>query len=140
MSAAFVYVVAFDGDRFVMVRHRDRAWEMPGGRVEPGESRSAAAEREFVEETGLGVQLTHRHDLEGGSVFFGLVRGRLEPWTTSAEISEVRLFDELPEALSFPPVEYGHVLAIARRAVENFKRGEGISASASPLIKTLSVE
>lgn len=140
MSAAFVYVVAFDGDRFVMVRHRDRAWEMPGGRVEPGESLSAAAEREFTEETGFGVQLIRRHDLEGGSVFFGLVREGLEPGTPSDEISEVRLFDELPETLSFPLVEYGHVLAIARRAVENFKRGKGISASASPLIKTLSVE
>ena len=140
MSADFVYVVAFDGDMFVMVRHRERAWEMPGGRVEPGETRSAAAEREFEEETGLVADLIDRYDLEGGSVFFGVVRGDRRARAPSAEIAEVRLFDKLPPQLSFPMVEYGHVLAIARRVVENFKRGKGIGASASPLIKTLSPE
>lgn len=140
MSDEFVYVVAFEGDRFVMVRHRDRAWEMPGGRVEGGESRVGAAEREFREETGLEVEIVGRHDLDGGTVFFGLVRRAGEPGRPSAEISEARLFDELPGDLSFPLVEYGHIVAIARRAVENFKRGKGIGASASPLVKTLSVE
>ena len=140
MTEAFVYVVAFEGDRFVMVRHRDRAWEMPGGRVEAGESRVRAAEREFAEETGLGVYLVAQHDIGVGSVFFGLVTREGEPGTPSAEISAVRLFDALPDDLSFPLVEYGHVVAIARETVENFKRGKDIGASASPLVKTPSVE
>lgn len=130
-----MYVVAFEGDRFVMVRHRERAWEMPGGRVEGRESRVHAAEREFREETGLDVDLVARHDLEGGSVFFGLVRGGSERGELSAEISDVRAFYALPDDLSFPLVEYGHMVAIARRAVENFKRGKGIGASASPLMR-----
>lgn len=140
MTGEFVCVVAFEGDRFVMVRHRERAWEMPGGRVECGESLERAAEREFAEETGLSVDIVAKHDLNGGSVFFGLVRRAGEPGSPSTEISEVRLFDRLPEDLSFPFVEYGHVVAIARGTVENFKRGKGIGASASPLVETPSVE
>lgn len=38
--------------RFLMVRHGDRGWELPGGRVEAGESAAGAAVREFAEETG----------------------------------------------------------------------------------------
>ena len=140
MTESFVYVVALEGDQFVMVRHRDRAWEMPGGRVEAGESRMRAAEREFAEETGLDVDFVAQQDIGAGSVFFGLVRRAGEGGRPSAEISEVRLFDELPADLSFPLVEYHHVVAIARETVENFKRGKGIGASASPLVKTPSVE
>lgn len=33
-------------------------WSLPGGDVEPGESLRAAAVREALEETGLGVELT----------------------------------------------------------------------------------
>jgi 8-oxo-dGTP diphosphatase len=32
-------------------------WSVPGGRVEPGESREAAVEREVLEETGLAVRV-----------------------------------------------------------------------------------
>ncbi|MFA1550182.1 NUDIX hydrolase [Actinomadura chokoriensis] len=51
-------VAAVDGDRRVLLiwRHRfivDRwGWEIPGGRVEPGEDPGEAAARELVEETG----------------------------------------------------------------------------------------
>lgn len=36
----------------VFVRHAKRGWELPGGRIEPGESAVQAARREFREETG----------------------------------------------------------------------------------------
>ena len=57
MSIAFVYVIAFDHDgRFIMVKHVDRAWEMPGGRIEEGETPREAGIREFLEETGMEVE------------------------------------------------------------------------------------
>jgi len=55
MGRPFTIVVCFEDDtrsRFVMVRHRDRGWELPGGRIEEDEDALAAAQREFAEETG----------------------------------------------------------------------------------------
>ena len=133
----FVYVVAFDGQRFVMVRHRKRGWEMPGGHVEEDEIPADAATREFKEETGFGVELVKQIDLGEGVVFAGLRLGRGPPRPLPEEIAEVRMFDRLPDGLSFPLVEYERVLAMARDAVESFKRRKGISATASPLVKPL---
>ena len=123
-----------------MVRHRDRGWEMPGGHVREGEHALDAAKREFGEETGMGVDLVHQIDLGEGMVYAGMVRDRLECAHPADGIAEVRVFEELPDELSFPLVEYERVLAMTREAVESFKRGKGISASASPLIKPLSSE
>ncbi|MGW2278751.1 NUDIX hydrolase [Streptomyces sp. NPDC001770] len=41
----------------VLVKHRVRGWVPPGGKVEPHETPRRAAERELLEETGLGVQV-----------------------------------------------------------------------------------
>ncbi|MCA1819196.1 MAG: NUDIX domain-containing protein [Halobacteriales archaeon] len=41
-----------DGRQFLMVRHRERGWELPGGKIEPGEGPVHCALREFREETG----------------------------------------------------------------------------------------
>ena len=135
MTHRFVYVVAFDDDGFMMTRHRDRGWEMPGGHVEEGESCRDAAVREFSEETGMDVDVVGQIDLGEGVVFAGIVRRDGARGPLSPEIVEVRIFAELPENLSFPLVEYERVLAMARDAVESFKRRKGISASASPLMK-----
>jgi len=53
-----VCVTAFvpDGSgRLLLVRPNRRGWEMPGGRVEPGEDVAEAAVREVEEETGCEV-------------------------------------------------------------------------------------
>ncbi|MDH3364402.1 MAG: NUDIX domain-containing protein [Thermoplasmata archaeon] len=140
MTHRFVYAVAFDGDGFVMVRHRRRGWEMPGGHVEEGEAPRDAAIREFEEETGMGFDIVKQIDLGEGTVFAGVVRNATRSSPLPEEITEVKTFRELPGGLSFPLVEYERVLAMARDAVESFKRRKGISASASPLMKPLSSE
>lgn len=135
-----MYVVAFEDDGFIMVRHRERGWEMPGGHVEEGETLRDAALREFEEETGMAVELVQQIDMGEGAVFAGLVRGHASARRLPREIVETAVLTELPDDLSFPLVEYERILAMAREAVESFKRRKGIDASASPLIKPLSSE
>jgi ADP-ribose pyrophosphatase YjhB (NUDIX family) len=52
-------VVRDDAGRLLLIRRgappAKGSWSLPGGRVEPGESHSAAAAREVLEETGLVV-------------------------------------------------------------------------------------
>lgn len=58
----FAIVVAFEDasrERFVLARHEDRGWEIPGGHVEEDESPAQAARREFAEE--IGHQLVDFH-------------------------------------------------------------------------------
>jgi phosphatase NudJ len=49
-------VVPHDG-RYLVVEERDGTWYLPAGRVEPGESLTAAAIRETAEEAGVTVGL-----------------------------------------------------------------------------------
>jgi 8-oxo-dGTP pyrophosphatase MutT (NUDIX family) len=49
-------VVAVDG-RFCLLRNERDEWELPGGRLEPGEDPQAACVREIDEELGLAVQI-----------------------------------------------------------------------------------
>jgi 8-oxo-dGTP diphosphatase len=140
LSDEFVYVVAFEGGRFVMVRHRDRAWEMPGGRVEQGESFEQAAMREFSEETGMSLMPVGSIEVEGGRVVVGMAGDIGSTLRLSNEITEARMFGTLPRDLSFPLVEYQTILAQAKMMVESFKRKKGIDAPASPQAKQVDSE
>ncbi len=131
----FAYVIAFKGDKFVMVRHRDRAWEMPGGRLEKGEDFEQAAIREFFEETGMSLEIIGkmRATKPGGKVFVGIARETLTSKPAEWNITAVEEFSELPAELSFPEVEYRILLAHARRLLEKYKKKKPIGDSATPL-------
>ena len=49
---ASVNLVPRIGDKWVMIRLMDGAWELPGGTLEPGEDHMGAARRELLEEVG----------------------------------------------------------------------------------------
>lgn len=51
-----ILVFCWLGDGIVWVEHASRGWEVPGGKVEPGESPEEAARREVWEEAGITVQ------------------------------------------------------------------------------------
>lgn len=54
-SAAFGF--AFHGEGLLMVRLRKRGWDIPGGRIDPGETPAAAAVREVREEACARVEI-----------------------------------------------------------------------------------
>lgn len=72
-------------DRFLVVEHKERGWELPGGHVEPGENPLEGAKREWQEETGLPlarVQRVAEHTRPDGSMghlFLGAATDRNEP-------------------------------------------------------------
>jgi 8-oxo-dGTP pyrophosphatase MutT (NUDIX family)/phosphohistidine phosphatase SixA len=66
-------VVVFGPKRTVLVVHRPKYddWSFPKGKLDPGERAAAAAVREVLEETGLGVRLgpplaSQRYPVRGG--------------------------------------------------------------------------
>jgi phosphatase NudJ len=66
----FAVVVVQKEDQFLLVHERKHGqqWYLPAGRVEPGETLLAAAERETLEETGVPVRITGLLRLEHSPV------------------------------------------------------------------------
>lgn len=118
----YVIILSKYQGKILLSRHKKReTWETQGGHIEPGETPLQAAHREFFEESGA-VQYHMRHvfdceagDETGGSkgmVFFAEVT-ELGPLPES-EMAEVRCFEEMPENLTYPDLEW----KLYRRACE----------------------
>lgn len=96
-TAVAVFVVKRNAERrferLLLVRSAKagRAWELPGGKVEPGEELIRTAHREVVEETGVDFFWNARQDTFGEcAVFFGHTDG--EDLTPGDDAAEARWF------------------------------------------------
>ncbi|MBR6706215.1 MAG: methyltransferase domain-containing protein [Clostridia bacterium] len=108
----FVVVCSFCRGQLLLSYHSGhRSWETQGGHIEEGETPEDAARRELYEESGasdadlIPVCDYYAYDSEGasnGRVYAAFVR-RLEA-LPACEMSAVRLFDSLPENLTYPLV------------------------------------
>ena len=108
----YVVVCAYYRGQWLMSRHRDRdTWETQGGHIEPGETPLQTARRELYEESGVtDAEVIPLCDYCGftdtrsanGVVFLAVVN-RLGTLPAS-EMADVRLFDDLPENLTYPNV------------------------------------
>jgi len=58
LPAAYAAVRNLNGQVLLVRRTDDGYWELPGGRVDVGESASQAAVREVDEETGVAIEVT----------------------------------------------------------------------------------
>ena len=116
----YVYCIAFHGDEFVMVFNpRREGWEMPGGKVEEGESDIEAIKREFREEVGHELEPAATMELAEGTVFAGRIGRRVQ-------VGEMDwcLFRTLPDQLSFPRVEYVPLIDWAKKELTQPKGDE----------------
>ena len=99
-------VVEVDG-RVPLLRNERAEWELPGGRLEPGETLEATAEREVREELGLAVECRALVDAgtyvpAGSAAAVAIVvyacalrdeAAAARPLTWSAEHSDARWFE-----------------------------------------------
>jgi 8-oxo-dGTP diphosphatase len=108
-----VICARYDG-RWIFVRHNNKkTWEIPAGHIEDHELPRDAAFREVMEETGaiefdLTCVATYSVK-EGcktgyGRLYFAEVK-RLGDITDVTEIAERRLFDHIPENLTYPDIQ-----------------------------------
>ena len=122
----YVVVCASYGGRWLLSRHRERdTWETQGGHIEPGETPMMAAVRELYEESGVtDAEVIPVCDYCGftdrgsanGVVFLAVVHGLGS--LPDSEMAEVRLFDALPENLTYPNVS-PHLYAAADKLLKN---------------------
>lgn len=119
----YAVIIARYRGKLLWCRHRERStWEVPGGHIEVGETAIEAAARELQEESGAtDFTLTpvcwyrlHFHDGRLGSASL-LCAAEVHALTElHAEIAEVRTFDDMPPALTYPDIQ-PHLLAEAIR-------------------------
>lgn len=105
----FVIVCSLFRGKFLLSRHKQKTtWETQGGHIEPGENPLEAAKRELYEESGVqNATLHYVCDYLGytstgsanGAVFFADIHelGSLP----DSEMAETKLFDELPNELTY---------------------------------------
>ncbi|MGJ0846180.1 NUDIX hydrolase [Tissierella praeacuta] len=109
----FAVIMARYNEKWIFVRHKDRlTWEIPGGHREENEDINFTASRELVEETGakdfrivpVSIYSVTMDGIESfGKLFYSEVEylGELPNF----EIAEIKLFDIIPESLTYPLIQ-----------------------------------
>jgi 8-oxo-dGTP diphosphatase len=121
-----VVSVLFSSGQLVMVRHKDRGWEFPGGRRQGNETYQETAAREILEETGARIKeiqgMGHYVDSAGRLTVIAYAEvSSFETVPEAGEITEVALFTEIPNELSFADsreqlfLEYAREIRSARQ-------------------------
>lgn len=110
----FAVIAAHYKGQWIFCRHKERTtWEIPGGHRESGEKILETAKRELSEETGATefalrpvcvYGVTKKEEITYGLLCFAEIKtlGNLSP---EMEIGEIRLFDTLPENLTYPAIQ-----------------------------------
>src|ERR1041385_5597174 len=102
-----------DGKEFLMVDHKARGWELPGGKIEANEGPVHGALREFREETGHLLSSPHfvtKLKKPNGTcyVFTGGLGAKVEEVDAGDAVGAMKWFSKLPrgERLAFPDDPY----------------------------------
>ncbi|WP_313232306.1 NUDIX hydrolase [Tissierella praeacuta] len=109
----FAVIMARYNEKWIFVRHKDRlTWEIPGGHREENEDINFTASRELVEETGaknfrimpVCIYSVTRDEIESfGNLFYSEVESLDQ--LPNFEIDEIKLFDTIPQNLTYPLIQ-----------------------------------
>jgi 8-oxo-dGTP diphosphatase len=117
MSYRYVYVYGIKNGQVIFVRKKGRnTWELPGGKIEPGETPEETAGREFLEETGYNIDIIQSVETDESEklAFIGKIGDKMTGYD-EREIEEIKLFncEQIPDKdiLSFPYTAYEKILA-----------------------------
>lgn len=108
----FVVILSHVDGKYLLSRHRARTtWETQGGHIEPGETPLEAAKRELWEESGaleytIEPLCDYRAADDLGSAAGAVFRAEITKLGSlpESEIGETRLFETVPENLTYPHI------------------------------------
>jgi len=125
----FAVILAKAEGKWVFCKHKERdTYEIPGGHREPGEAITDTAVRELQEETGakdFAIKPVCAYSVTGknrvndtgeemyGMLYYADISGFEQE--LHSEMEKVCLFDELPEALTYPEIQPKLVQEAGRR-------------------------
>lgn len=122
-------VVPFYKENFVMSYHsRRKGWELPAGHREKGETAEECAIRETFEETGailcdlkrIGYYIIKNKDGEHKIIIFVSNVEKFETKPYWSETGLVKLFDEIPEDISYNDDVYKIIFEYVKKDGINF--------------------
>ena len=124
----FAVIVSKFNGKFVYVRHKERdTWEVPGGHRELDEDINDTASRELKEETGAIKFIikpicdyacdysvgSKRTDKSYGRLYYAEIEELGE--LPNLEIGEIRLFEDIPENLTYPEIQPTLIQEVVKR-------------------------
>lgn len=123
----YAVIIARHDGHLLWCRHKARAtWEIPGGHIEAGETALEAASRELREETGaVDFTLTpvcwysafRTDDIAHSLGLLCLADVNAMASELHSEIAEVRTFDGMPQALTYPEIQPCLLLEAQKRGL-----------------------
>lgn len=109
----FAVISSRQNKQWIYVRHEERhTWEIPGGHREVGESIDETASRELYEESGalefeinsiIDYSVEREGEISYGRLYYAEVKKLGE--LPNMEIEEVKLFDQMPNKLTYPEIQ-----------------------------------
>ena len=129
----FAVIVSRSEGKWVFCKHKERnTYDVPGGHREKGETILETAKRELMEETGAvqfiinsvcvySVTGKNRVNETGDETYGMLYYAEISEFNPklNSEMEKIELFDELPEAWTYPDIQPLLVAKVHRRFGES---------------------